>query len=185
MRNLLHCALLHGEKINDVYYSLWKELSNGYDCVTEGLAELTHGVDDERFTEICRLAQATDTTRLEEALTSDTYDSYAGGYMLMRYFAFQSAKNDGSVLNSSSSNMLASSVPNSVVSDSIVSAASMLWTDQLAAVADTGSELASSMASINNALLTPLDSTDANLYGADSLTSGLFSDSNKNQSFLG
>ena len=161
--------------------SLWNELSSGYKCVTEGLADLVHGVDDERFKEICRLAQATDTTSLEEALSSDTYYSYAGGYMLMRYLAKQSVVNYGSVLDSGSSNILASSVPNP-----IVSAASMLWTDeQPAAVAETGSELASSMASINNALLTPLDSTDANLYGADSLTSGLFSDSNKNQSFLG
>ena len=190
--------------------------SNLPKCIKEGSAELVHGIDDERLVDILWLTNLDREGKytvdsyengvlvdsqeylyseerpkdLEDALslTSTSDYAYAGGYMLLRYLAFQSEKNKnyGSVSNSSSSNMLASSVPNSVVSDPIISAASMLWTDETtAAVADTGSELASSMASINNALLTPLDSADANLFGADSLTSGLFSDSNKNQSFLG
>ena len=160
---------------------LWNELSNGYDCVTEGLAELVHGIDDDRFADICMLAQSTDTTNLETALSSDTIYSYAGGYMLLRYLAKQSAGNYGSVLNSVSVNAIENSV-----SDSIASAASLLWTEDSAAMlADTGSELMSSMAAISNALLTPLDSTDSNLFGADSLSSGLFSDTNKNQNFLG
>ena len=111
---------------------------------------------------------------------------YAGGYMLLRYLAKQSVVNYGSVLDSGSSNMVATSNSNSIASDSIVSAASMLWTDETAAVADTGSELTSSMASINNALLTPLDSTDSNVLGYDSLASDLFSDTNnKGLNFLG
>ena len=189
-------------------------------CIKEGSAELVHGIDDERPSDILWLSNLdregtftrTTTTYnpdgtinsqtteellysetrpkdLEEALKLDTTSdyAYAGGYMLLRYLAFQSVNNDGSVLNSSSPNMLASSVPNPIVSDSIVSAASMLWTDeQPAAVADTGSELASSMASINNALLTPLDSTDSNLLGSDSLAADLFSDTNnKGLNFLG
>ena len=106
--------------------------------------------------------------------------------MLLRYFAKQVAYNVGETV-SSSPNMLTSSVPNPVVPNSVVSAASMLWTDeQPAAVADTGSELASSMASINNALLTSLDSTDSNVLGSDSLASDLFSDTNnKGLNFLG
>ena len=158
-------------------------------CLREGAAELVHGADDTRTDTIKYYALANHSSDLKIALSamSKKYTrNYAGGYMLLRYLAKQSVVNYGSVLDSGSSNMVATSNSNSIVSDSIVSAASMLWTDeQPAAVADTGSELASSMASINNALLTPLDSTDANLYGADSLTSGLFSDSNKNQSFLG
>lgn len=164
----------------------WNELSGSYKCVTEGLAELTHGIDDERFADICLLAQSQDTNFLERALSLSTNYSYAGGYMLLRYFAFQSAENSGSVLNCSSSNMLASSVPNSVVSDSIVSAASMLWTDeQPATVADTGSELASAMNSITNAMLTPFGSTDSVLIGSDSLSTGLFSENKKSTNFLG
>ena len=171
------------------------------DCLKEGAAELVHGIDDIRTFKIKELGLAAKSDTLSKALLgslSDIADDiayenvvpedfYAGGYMLLRYFAFQSANNNGSVLNSGSPNMLASSVPNPVVPNSVVSAASMLWTDeQPAAVADTGSELASSMASINNALLTPLDSTDSNMLGSDSLASDLFSDTNnKGINFLG
>ena len=149
----------------------------------EGLAELIHGIDDFRPSTIIYLAKSDNVVDLEGVLNDRIGGShrYAGGYMLMRYFAKQTADNYSGVLNGSSSNILSNDV-----SDSIASAAAMLWTDETtAAVADTGSELASSMASINNSLLTPLDSADANLFGADSLSSGLFSDSNKNQSFLG
>ena len=162
------------------------------DCFREGSAELLHGIDDFRTEKIKDLVLATNSDKLETALSdmtpNHTYDiNYAGGYMLLRYLAKQSVENYGSVLDSASSNMVATSNSNPIVSDSIVSAASMLWTDeQPAAVADTGSELASSMASINNALLTPLDSTDSNLLGSDSLASDLFSDTNnKGLNFLG
>ena len=101
--------------------------------------------------------------------------------MLLRYFAKQVADSFGGTV-SNIADTLVSSVP-----DTIVSAASMLWSDEtVVAVADTRSELASSMTSINNALLTPLDSTDSNVLGSDSLAADLFSDTNnKGLNFLG
>ncbi len=156
----------------------------------EGLAELVHGIDDFRPNRIIYLAKSDNVTDLEKILRQDVnlVDEnnvggyrYAGGYMLMRYFAKQSAENYVNVISASSSNIGSDSV-----SDSMASAASMLWVDDTPAmVADTGSELASSMTAISNAMLMPLDSTGSDLFGADSLSSGLFSDTNKNQSFLG
>ena len=90
-------------------------------CITEGTAELVHGVDDERANEILGLANlersgtrkttttithedgtqtTTETTLplsearkqdLQEAMSldGDSYYAYAGGYMLLRYFAKQ------------------------------------------------------------------------------------------------
>ena len=154
----------------------------------EGSADLVHGIDDFRTYDIITLAKTVNANYLENEVFAeklkpeDKHYYYSGGYMLLRYFAKQSAENYSNVINSGSSNILSDSG-----SDSIVSAASMLWTDeQPAAVADTGSELASSMASINNALLTPLDSTDSSVLGSDSLASDLFSDTNnKGLNFLG
>lgn len=62
--------------------------------ITEGMAELTHGIDDARKPTIESLAN--DFTKLEESLsltpgTGDT-PSYAGGYMFLRYLAKQSAE---------------------------------------------------------------------------------------------
>lgn len=65
--------------------------------IKEGLAELVHGIDDERATRIWALAGGdSDTSRLLSALDLDDTgtgdgDSYAGGYMLLRYFAKQAA----------------------------------------------------------------------------------------------
>ena len=149
----------------------------------EGVAELVHGIDDFRTINIISLARSTNTAFLSQVLQPNVNagaSSYAGGYMLLRYFAKQVADSFGATI-SDTSRMLAGSV-----TDSVVSAASMLWTDDtVATVADTGSQLTSSMTAVTNAMLTPLDSTDSNLYGSDSLSSGLFSDTNKNQSFLG
>ena len=61
--------------------------------VAEGLAELTHGVDDERYDEISMLA--TNATSLKQALSLnkdvDNYYSYAAGFMFFRYLAKQLA----------------------------------------------------------------------------------------------
>ena len=107
---------------------------------------------------------------------------YAGGYMLLRYLAKQAAENCGSVVSSGSSNIISNSV-----SDSIASAASMLWADDSTAViTNTGSELTSSMTAISNAMLTPPDSTGNDVFGADSLSFNLFSDKkNSGLNFLG
>ena len=130
---------------------LWNGLATDYTCLTEGLAEMTRGVDFERFNEICALAQAANADRLQNGLvTSGAYDGYAGGYMLLRYFAKQTAENFSDTLNSVSGSMMVS-----CDTDSISSAASLLWTDDsTAAVADTGSLLTPSMTDISNAMLT-------------------------------
>ena len=66
--------------------------------IKEGMAELTHGIDDARSTAIKRLAN--DSTKLRSALSTSintvsisgiTAPSYAAGYMLFRYLAKQSA----------------------------------------------------------------------------------------------
>ncbi|MBR1396770.1 MAG: calcium-binding protein, partial [Selenomonadaceae bacterium] len=75
---------------------------NDYDdlpeFIVEGMAELTHGVDDVRGDNILKLALgAVDSLgdmRLEKALNPnniavDSNDYYAGGYMFLRYFAKQ------------------------------------------------------------------------------------------------
>ena len=155
----------------------------------EGLAELTHGIDDFRTSKIIELARTDKADFLEQTVFRPdlvlvgNYAEYpyAGGYMLLRYLAKQSADNYGYVINNGSYNIISNSI-----SDSIASAASMLWTAETPAVADTGSELTSSMTAIHNAMLTPLDSTDGNVLGADSLASDLFSDTNnKGLNFLG
>jgi hypothetical protein len=66
------------------------------DCVTEGAAELVHGIDDFRTLDIIALAQVSNADTLQEALYNmdpyTVYDiNYAGGYMLQRYFAKQVA----------------------------------------------------------------------------------------------
>ena len=109
-------------------------------CIREGSAELVHGVDDERASEILSLSnqaiggtvtiettrieneKKTTTTRtiprsearqedLEEAMSfdGDSYYAYAGGYMLMRYFAKQVADSFDSGHSVSSSNILTAS----------------------------------------------------------------------------
>lgn len=63
--------------------------------IVEGIAELTHGIDDERGNRI--FAIASDNDRLDSVLdvtntnTGDA-DFYAGGYMFMRYFAKKAAE---------------------------------------------------------------------------------------------
>ena len=62
--------------------------------IKEGMAELTHGIDDKRKTKI--LDVACDDTRLANSLNLNNTntaqsDSYAGGYMFLRYLAKQAA----------------------------------------------------------------------------------------------
>ncbi len=65
--------------------------------IKEGTAELTHGIDDKRPYSIQQLAKNADSLssviNLENEYTSGDY-SYAGGYMLLRYLAKQSALNN-------------------------------------------------------------------------------------------
>ncbi|SEH26841.1 hypothetical protein [Selenomonas sp. KH1T6] len=68
--------------------------------VKEGLAELVHGIDDERTSRIRKLATNSMVDYLKSMFTiRGTYydcgsDSYAGGYMLFRYLAKQAANSD-------------------------------------------------------------------------------------------
>ena len=89
-RVLAH-ELTHAVFAANVTNSMWND---NLVCVDEGLAELTHGADDGRRKEIIKLAQAANADSLEAALYYDYddsgyYNSYAGGYMLLRYFAKQ------------------------------------------------------------------------------------------------
>ena len=149
----------------------------------EGIAELVHGIDDFRTDDIISLANAEKVDHLSKVLQPNMdagTDSYAGGYMLLRYFAKQSADNYFSTGSSVSSGMLA----NSVV-DPITSAVSDLRSEPTAQVADTDCDLASSILSISNAMLTPLDNRNGNMLGSDSPVSGLFSDKKSGLNFLG
>ena len=63
--------------------------------ISEGTAELVHGIDDERRYVINKLSE--DSNRLKESvnltnLSTGDDDSYAGGYMLLRYLAKQGAE---------------------------------------------------------------------------------------------
>ena len=61
---------------------------------TEGIAELVHGIDDERTDTIINLVKS-DSSRLNNALSlnrgTGNPDSYAAGYMLLRYLAHQAS----------------------------------------------------------------------------------------------
>jgi len=64
--------------------------------ITEGTAELTHGIDDFRTNRISALAA--NSARLKNALQlfdtgTGTNDAYAGGYMFLRYLAKQGSEN--------------------------------------------------------------------------------------------
>ena len=64
--------------------------------ITEGMAELTHGIDDERATLISSLGGSS--SKLKSALGKSTktgnVSNYAGGYILLRYMALQAANSD-------------------------------------------------------------------------------------------
>ena len=85
--------------------------------ITEGMAELTHGTDDDRGDEITTLAMNPDS--LLKALNINTlnsyYDCYAGGYMFLRYIAKQfSSDAESSYAMISSPAMSSSSLPDGV-----------------------------------------------------------------------
>lgn len=82
--------------------------------VSEGMAELTHGTDDDRKSEI--LALARNSSSLSNALNNDSYSSYAGGYMFLRYLAKQGSEHypsSNSSGNASSSRAVSSAGGNS------------------------------------------------------------------------
>ena len=59
--------------------------------IKEGMAELTHGIDDERANDIARLASKPTSLKSALSLTATTAknDNYAAGYMFLKYLAKQ------------------------------------------------------------------------------------------------
>jgi len=112
---------------SNVNYS--DELPN---LIREGLAELTHGADDDRKSDIIALAK--DPARLKNALQFDSYDVYAGGYMFFRYLAKQASENYPLSGTSSSVSALRNK---SVDSSSIVSVSGSTLTAKKGFSADT------------------------------------------------
>ncbi len=130
------------------------------DSLREGTAELVHGIDDVRTSDIRSLAYASDVDYLQTCLTNRKEDSgtlyvesYAAGYMALRYFAKQVADYWSGDSMTQSNGMLASSVT------------------------DTGASTLN-MASVQNALL---DFADP--FISDSL-SGTQRDESKNESLF-
>lgn len=83
------------------------------DSIVEGSAELVHGIDDFRTSNIMALALSSNSEALATALTNNQSlshtlyeDSYAAGYMLLRYFAKQVADSVNDNTSTSSSPML-------------------------------------------------------------------------------
>lgn len=91
-----------------------KEESYHYEMpifVCEGLAELTCGIDDERYDEIKDLAKSS--TKLKKYLatgktSSDSTYDYAAGYMFFRYLAKQSESDDPDPIDNDEDNVIVS-----------------------------------------------------------------------------
>ena len=75
--------------------------------IAEGMAELTHGTDDDRYYEIYDLASSPSALRNALSLYFDDYDAYAGGYMFLRYLAKQSSDHSSAASSVSGGSMSA------------------------------------------------------------------------------
>ena len=125
------------------------------DCLKEGLAELVHGIDDVRTSKIKQLGLAAKSNTLLGVLSDMSNnngvseDYYAGGYMLMRYFAKQVADywNEGSA--SQSNGMLVLSAMDGNASASLPDMPSSV-TESNASVMDMASSVTDSIASTLN-----------------------------------
>ena len=87
--------------------------------IKEGMAELTHGIDDERATLISSLGGSN--SKLKSALGTSTVTgndvNYAGGYILLRYLAHQAANtalSNGIRENTKKTSVIVSSVDDSL-----------------------------------------------------------------------
>ena len=77
--------------------------------IVEGMAELTHGIDDYRKTTIKNLLKSENLSRLQTALSMSTSyatgdDNYAAGYMFLRYLAEQANSSDNSIIYGTEAN---------------------------------------------------------------------------------
>lgn len=72
--------------------SQFADLATDHMYITEGAAELVHGIDDARKQRIRELANPANKDRLAAALDGDAgNDTYAAGYMILRYMAHKAA----------------------------------------------------------------------------------------------
>lgn len=139
--------------------------------IKEGMAELTHGIDDERGNDITVLAK--DAKKLSTSL-SDATDaskvkasgvnapSYAGGYILLKYMAKQSAT------FTANSGQAAASGAHAVTDDELVEAPKLLIYDKgkakVTVTADyTDTSLSPTSASSLATTVTLIDATQATL----------------------
>ena len=68
------------------------DLAAGHMYITEGTAELVHGIDDVRTGRIRELSNPANKDRLSAALNGNAgNDTYAAGYMILRYMAHKAA----------------------------------------------------------------------------------------------
>ena len=121
--------------------------------VTEGLAELVHGIDDFRTTDIISLSRSTNTEFLTTVLQPRVdagSSSYAAGYMLFRYLARQVAGTVNGQAANESPNVIATP-PVDVVGE-LASASSMLLSDNGVVSSDCG-ESSLAITSIQNAMI--------------------------------
>ena len=96
--------------------------------ITEGMAEITHGIDDVRARDLRRLAADSELLKKSLVLDSDyhtlagiTAPDYSGGYIFLRYLAWQSADLDSlglEITNSTASTVVNGSRFNDTVTNS-------------------------------------------------------------------
>ena len=147
--------------------------------VTEGLAELVHGIDDTRTTDIIGLARSTNTEYLTTVLKPNVNagsSSYAAGYMLFRYLAKQVAGTVNGQAANESPNVIAT--PSSDVVGELASASSMLLSENGVVSSDSG-ESSLAIASIRNSLI---DFADSRI--SDSLSGTQEEDKQNNSLFI-
>ena len=138
----------------------------------EGLAELVHGIDDFRPINIISLARSTNTAYLTDVLQPNVLagaDTYAAGYMLLRYFSKQVADTYGG---------------NIAAAGASIPADSFSEVGGNAVIADSGSELSGCANLISDAMLTGLDSSVDAQFLADTGTGNYFSVNKTGTGFL-
>lgn len=133
----------------------------------EGAAELVHGIDDERTDDILDLAGSA--VRLSNALKnydSASHDNYAGGYMLLRYLAYQVARvnDNGGVQFSWGSSASASKTS---ASASTVSSAKLLTDSSAMLVGSADAQLSSLVSATTTDSLGALTTPGAGLASVD------------------
>ena len=144
--------------------------------VREGLAELVHGIDDFRPINIISLARSINAEHLTEVLQPNMLagaDTYAAGYMLLRYFAKQVADTGNGHVVNELPNVIATP-PTDIVGEA---SSSMLLSGNAMTVSDCA-ESSLAIASIQNSLIDFADSgVSDSMYGVqqeDKQNSSLF-----------